>query len=69
MDVYVRSLDSGASTVSGLKVGDSVSSALEKSGLSASDYNIRVNDQPANIDTALQQDDVVTLARSLAAGI
>ena len=68
MDVYVRSLDSGATTVNGLKVGDTVATALEMSGNSASGYKIRVNDQPADMGTIIQQDDVITLARALEAG-
>ena len=68
MQVHINPIDGSSTTVKDLKQGDSVRTALEKSGTNAANYSVHVNGQPAGLDKILNEDDVVTFARNVVGG-
>jgi sulfur carrier protein ThiS len=68
MSIYVNPLDGKPETLKDVKPGSTVKEALEKGGINASGYQIKVNGESADLSRVVADDDVITLARQIDAG-
>jgi sulfur carrier protein ThiS len=69
VSIYVNPLDGKPETLRDVKPGSTVKEALEKGGINASGYQIKVNGETADLNRTIQDDDVITLARQIDAGV